>query len=76
MVKFSFNCQMDGTFKIPLSSTIYVSYSIKVPLHSREDSMVRTFVTRASPRDQYDITSIHIGGVKIKKLKVNILVVY
>ena len=33
-------------------------------------------LTGASPRDQYDITSVHIGEVKIKKLKINILGVY
>ena len=33
-------------------------------------------VTGALPRDQYDIMSVHIGGVKIKKLKINILGVY
>ena len=32
--------------------------------------------TGVSPRDQYDIMFVHIGGVKIKKLKINILGVY
>ena len=27
-------------------------------------------ITGVSPKDQYDITSIHIGGVKIKKIKI------